>query len=357
LLSLILAAVPVFSQNTSPAAASSDALAILRQVTQKYAEAKSYHIEATEDLIRSNEFGRDWRKTIMSVTVAPGDRYRYEGRGAFGSALLVSDGKTTWTYHYDEHLFTEKPIGSDKLGNHYLHEDAMRRSQSLRETLARAADELKSASLLPEENVAIDGTPRRCVVIHFTPANLKTDNPEKRETQGSGTYWIDKDRLVIVKAARESKSFMSPPSLPGQIIFQNEVTTVFPVVELNASVSDATFTFTPPVEAKLTDEFPEQRELERQQAEKKANPELIGKAAPDLKLVSAAGKLVSLSSYRGKPVLIDVWATWCGPCVAMIPELKKLNSDLNAHGITFLSVDVEDDPDTANEFLKHQNVT
>ena len=92
-------------------------------------------------------------------------------------------------------------------------------------------------------------------------------------------------------------------------------------------------------------------------AEKKANAELLGKVAPDVKLKSEDGKVVSLSSYRVKPVLIDVWATWCGPCLAMVPEMKKLNSDLSAHGVVLLSVDVEDDPNTANTFLKSKEAT
>jgi thiol-disulfide isomerase/thioredoxin len=166
--------------------------------------------------------------------------------------------------------------------------------------------------------------------------------------------------MVIVKMERQSKSFMGPPA-PGRITFQNDVTTIFPVVDLNTSLADTSFVFTPPTEAKLTDEFPAQKNFEKRQgavaAEKKANAELLGRVAPDVQLKSEDGKLVSLSSYRGKPVLIDVWATWCGPCVAMVPELKKLDSDLRAHGIVFLSVDVEDNPDTANTFLTHQNVT
>ncbi|MFZ0706848.1 MAG: redoxin domain-containing protein [Candidatus Korobacteraceae bacterium] len=362
-LSVVAATASAIGQTAPPTdSSSSDALAILREVTQKYADAKSYHIEATEEFIRSNELGRDWRKRILSIRVAPDHRYRYEGHGAFGSALLVSDGKTSWIYHYDEKLFAEKPVGADiDLGNSIdMQEDALSQAKSLRKVLADAAKELRSASLLPEESVSIDGTPHRCIVIHFSPADMKIDRPQTKEKQESGTYWIDQTQMVIVKMERRSKSFMGPPA-PGRITFQNDVTTIFPVVDLNAPIAAASFVFTPPTEAKLTDEFPARTNFEKRQAEivaaKKANAELLGKVAPDVQLKSADGTVVSLSSYRGKPVLIDVWATWCGPCVAMVPELKKLNSDLSAHGIVLLSVDVEDDPDTADTFLKHENVS
>ncbi len=363
-LSAVVAATLAIAQNTlQTESAPPDALGILSQVAQKYGDAKSYHIEATEEFTRSNELGRDWRKRILSIRVAPDNRYRYEGHGAFGSALLVSDGKTIWTYHYNEKLFTEKSVGADMdLGNYGIdmEEDAMSQAKHLQKALADAAKELKSASLLPEESVSIDGTPHRCIVIHFSPADVKIDRPQREEKQESGTYWIDQHQMVIVKMERRSKSFMGSTA-PGRITFQNDVTTIFPVVELNGSIAAATFVFTPPIEAKLTDEFPAQRDFERRQgaiaAEKKANAELLGKVAPDVKLESEDGKVVSLSSYRGKPVLIDVWATWCGPCLAMVPEMKKLNSDLSAHGVVLLSVDVEDDPNTANTFLKSKDAT
>jgi thiol-disulfide isomerase/thioredoxin len=137
--------------------------------------------------------------------------------------------------------------------------------------------------------------------------------------------------------------------------------TIFPVVELNPSLPDTTFVFSPPAQAKLVGEFPSQkRERQWQEAlrvvEMKANEDLLGKPAPDWELKTVDGKVVALSSYRGKPVLIDVWATWCGPCLAMIPELNKLSNDLSAQGVVFLSVDVEDDADAAANLLKEHDV-
>ena len=137
--------------------------------------------------------------------------------------------------------------------------------------------------------------------------------------------------------------------------------TIFPVVELNPSLPDSTFVFSPPAQAKLVGEFPTQKRVRLQQealraAETKANEDLLGKPAPDVELKTVDGEVVALKSYRGKPVLIDVWATWCGPCVAMIPELKKLSNDLSAQGIVFLSVDVADDADAAAKLLGDREV-
>ena len=46
--------------------------------------------------------------------------------------------------------------------------------------------------------------------------------------------------------------------------------------------------------------------------------------APDFKLRTVQGKLVNLSDYKGKVVLLNFWGTWCGPCLQEIPDFNKL---------------------------------
>jgi thiol-disulfide isomerase/thioredoxin len=52
-----------------------------------------------------------------------------------------------------------------------------------------------------------------------------------------------------------------------------------------------------------------------------------GKAMPDLTLSDAAGKQATLASFKGKPLLVNLWATWCAPCVVELPMLDKLAAD------------------------------
>jgi outer membrane lipoprotein-sorting protein/thiol-disulfide isomerase/thioredoxin len=373
LLSIAVAATPAIAQNASPprSSAAPDALAILRQVTQKYADAKSLRLEATQETTHSEELIRGWSKMILSATVGPDNHYRYEGRGPSGTALLVSDGKTIWTYHRKENLFTEKLVGAEKPGRGFLlygtAEEAAGVAKGLPHSVALLADRLNSADLLPEETVTVDGRPYRCIGIHYRTTDLKKRDvrePEEvqHESTDEGAYWIDEERMVIVKIERHMTSAMTRKGSAERVASQNEVVSVFTTVELNPSLPDSSFVFDPPAQAKLVDEFPSQKRYEMQQralaaAEENANAELIEKPVPMVELKSEDGKVVSLSSYRGKPTLIHVWATWCGPCVAMLPELKKLNSDPSAHGVVLLSVDVADDSTAAAKLLKNENVS
>ena len=79
---------------------------------------------------------------------------------------------------------------------------------------------------------------------------------------------------------------------------------------------------------------------------------LPGNAAPEFSLRNAEGKTVSLSSYKGKTVYIDFWATWCVPCIAAMPKSKALEEKLKDHrDIVFLYIDVRDDSTRWKNYL------
>ena len=72
----------------APNAPRPDPLALLNEVSQRYAEVKSYHIEAIEEEASGNELQHSWQKTMLTAVVAPGGRYRYEGRSGYGAAAV-----------------------------------------------------------------------------------------------------------------------------------------------------------------------------------------------------------------------------------------------------------------------------
>lgn len=68
-----------------------------------------------------------------------------------------------------------------------------------------------------------------------------------------------------------------------------------------------------------------------------------GQAAVDFTYPDANGKPISLSDFKGKVVLVDVWATWCGPCRKELPHLKKLEEEMKGEDVVFIGVSLDED--------------
>jgi thiol-disulfide isomerase/thioredoxin len=78
-------------------------------------------------------------------------------------------------------------------------------------------------------------------------------------------------------------------------------------------------------------------------------PVPVGALAPDFTAYTAAGKAVKLSSYRGKTVILDFWATWCGPCMVSMPGLEKIYQQIKTKNVVVLSLNTWDEkPDFAS---------
>jgi len=75
-------------------------------------------------------------------------------------------------------------------------------------------------------------------------------------------------------------------------------------------------------------------------------------AAPDFTLKSSSGENLRLSEFRGEVVMINFWASWCGPCRQEMPLLDELYSQYKPMGFTILGVNVEEDPAQAKQMLK-----
>ncbi|MDY7396615.1 redoxin family protein [Aureibaculum sp. 2210JD6-5] len=66
-----------------------------------------------------------------------------------------------------------------------------------------------------------------------------------------------------------------------------------------------------------------------------------GKPSPTFKYPDTTGKLVALEDFEGKYVYVDVWATWCGPCIQQIPALKELHKDYEGKNLEIVSLSID----------------
>lgn len=83
-------------------------------------------------------------------------------------------------------------------------------------------------------------------------------------------------------------------------------------------------------------------------------PPRIGETAPDF-TVTDSDRTVTLSQFRGKPVLLNFWASWCQPCVAEMPSLVQLQQQMGDK-VTILAVDVDSDQNAYKQFVRDHNI-
>ena len=88
-----------------------------------------------------------------------------------------------------------------------------------------------------------------------------------------------------------------------------------------------------------------------------AASDLAGQLAPDFALKSATGENLRLSEYRGDVVMINFWATWCGPCRQEMPLLDELFNRYERVGFNLLGVNIDDDSRRAMQMVEDLGIS
>jgi len=81
-----------------------------------------------------------------------------------------------------------------------------------------------------------------------------------------------------------------------------------------------------------------------------------GAIVPDFVLPQLDGRVQKLSNYRGKVVLVNLWATWCPPCIEEMPVLERLQEEFGPRGLVILALAADDDPEAVRAFVKQHPV-
>jgi DsbE subfamily thiol:disulfide oxidoreductase len=82
----------------------------------------------------------------------------------------------------------------------------------------------------------------------------------------------------------------------------------------------------------------------------------VGRPAPTFRLPTVDGAAIALDDLRGRPVVLNFWATWCGPCKAEMPELQAL-ADRRAGGVSVVGVDMQESAEEVAPFLASLGIT
>lgn len=320
-----------------------DALALLQQVADHYSKAKYFHIEALIEEQMNGEFSRSWQKSLITAVFAPGNRYRFESRSQHVWWIQVSDGTSEWIYQPIEQQYMKRSTsGAGPFrfkGPLSYQEDQLMEAQDLAKNLSDLP--VRSAVYLPDETIVLNGNAADCYVIG---AEGRYRPGWSSDTTSHFTYWIDKRAHVIRKVNERMEGALIPMDKDAHYV--QDTTTTYPVADLDAAtVPDGLFTFPPVGKARLVQKF------SVTVAPRSHANLLVGKTAPSVNLVSTDGHTMALDSFRGQPVLLDFWATWCSVCTASMPSLARLHRDFRAKGLVVLSIDEDDEAKRASDFL------
>lgn len=80
----------------------------------------------------------------------------------------------------------------------------------------------------------------------------------------------------------------------------------------------------------------------------------VGKPLPDLEFQELDGRGGSVAAFRGKVVLLDIWASWCEPCKEELPQLDGVAARLRSRGVEVLAISVDQDVSNVRAFLKRK---
>ncbi|MBO6587031.1 MAG: TlpA family protein disulfide reductase [Gracilimonas sp.] len=83
----------------------------------------------------------------------------------------------------------------------------------------------------------------------------------------------------------------------------------------------------------------------------------IGQAAPEFTATTYHGEEFNLADHKGKYIILDFWATWCGPCMPEIPVIKSLRETYPEEDLTILSIALEEDSEKYDKFLTENGMT
>jgi thiol-disulfide isomerase/thioredoxin len=83
----------------------------------------------------------------------------------------------------------------------------------------------------------------------------------------------------------------------------------------------------------------------------------IDKLAPDFELPTLDGQVVSLRDFRGRPVLLNFWASWCGPCRFEMPFLENVYQMRSGEGLVVLAVNLQESPERVREFVESMGIS
>ncbi len=312
---------------------SKEAVALLRSVSETYQEIESFHFEALESSI-SNVNGQERRTDARTLTAVDAEgRFRVESDHPVDGGEVVFDGNVTWAYLARRHQYTR--VEGELLGDRVDGGQGLPNLKVLRDRFKaryrHVGERILDAKIEGEETLWVSDGEVVCTVVwarYQVPQGIAVRSVEKK-------FWIDPARRLILREG----SKLTVKDEKRDLTMEAAQNVTFLTAQANEALPRELFAFVPPEGAvEVEDIEPD---------------DLVGQEAAAFELEDLAGRLHRLEEMRGRVVLLDFWATWCGPCRLDLPRIEALHRELGGRGLVALGVNDEDE-ETARTYAEEQ---
>ena len=367
---LLTAAGPIFAAEppaTQPATQptrkleakiSPEALAVLDGMKVAYGALKSLELAGNTTFDSDISGKKDHQSDAFTATFVAPNKFRHEMKG---NMLAGSTGEKAYVLSVEDNSYVQKDAPKDRIDASDAPK-AVWDVVSLQDpSLAMAVGRDASLVLIDSATAFAAGTSKERSVAEIEKAteikkldDVKVDDKSftalrVKNAAGEFTYLIDPESHLLRRAMIDQTEFLRHIGQPD--VKAATITVDYTSTKPNADVANDQFAWVPP---------PGARELTAAMAKDDgdgAAMALVGKPAPDFKLKDLNKADVTMSEQKGSVVIVDFWATWCGPCVQSLPHLNQLYQDKKAAGLKVFAVSVDEDKEKVPPFVADKKLT
>jgi peroxiredoxin len=288
----------------------------------------------------SRHYWIDKELSFQTTPLAPGQEIEFKYPSSPPMRQQMADNGTCADFHAIAAVFADGTVSGDL---RWINAVVADRRQAYQD-IAKATDILNTA--------ISNGTDTPAVMQQLTDWG-KSEMPAGRPARPlatQGPSWGYRSRGT---APPEMRVFRSPVAGTALWLIGPQAMKLPDAVKALAEWSNRFAKLPPVTETGVPSPAPN-RTLTGRQFTPLSAPELVGKPAPEFTLKDIAGSEITLASLRGKPVLLDFWATWCEPCRESMPHVQALYDQFKEKGLIVLGIDTNEPAEKARKYFVDQ---